>query len=326
MIEILTTGPVNTVQDAGRFGLRAQGISTSGVMDPLGMRAANLLAGNPREAAVLEIQSFPLVLRFHRAGRFALAGGLAELCLDGDRRPPVWSEIAQEGQVLRIARPQLGARCYLALAGGIAVPEVLGSRSTHLRNDFGGFDGREIRPGDRLETGTPAREWQGAAGLLSALTALPARRAADGAMELRMVIGADYGLFPEDRRKTLCETTWQITPQSNRSGYRLRGAALTLPEPVSLYSYGVVPGIIQVPPSGEPIIQMTDANTAGGYPRIGGIIEADLWRLGQARIGERLRVVPVDYGGAIAALAETDGYLDRIDRAMRLIVAQGASA
>ncbi|MFV0491350.1 MAG: biotin-dependent carboxyltransferase family protein [Pseudorhodobacter sp.] len=319
MIEILKTGPVNTVQDAGRFGYRALGISTSGVMDPLGMRAANLLAGNPEDAAVLEIQSFPLVIRFCRTGRFAVAGALAEVRLDNARRPSTWSEVAREGQVVEIARPRAGARCYLALSGGLAVPEVLGSLSTHLRNDFGGFEGREIRPGDRLKTGSAAGEWQGTAGLLSALSALPARLAADGATELRITIGADYGLFPEDRRTAFRETTWQITPQSNRSGYRLRGEVLALPEPVSLYSYGVVPGIIQVPPSGEPIIQMADANTAGGYPRIGGIIEADLWRLAQARIGDRLRFVPVDYDSAVNALSETDDYLIQIRKALRLI-------
>lgn len=319
MIEILQTGPVNTVQDAGRFGYRALGISTSGVMDPLGMRAANLLAGNTEDAAVLEIQSFPLVVRFRRAGRFAVAGALADIRLDGARLPPVWSVIARAGQVLEVARPRAGARCYLALSGGITVPRVLGSLSTHLRNDFGGFEGRAIRPGDRLETGEAGREWQGAAGLLPALSALPAQMAPDGAMVLRVTIGADYGLFPNDRRAAFQEAAWQITPQSNRSGYRLRGEILALPEPVSLYSYGLVPGIIQVPPSGEPIIQMTDANTAGGYPRIGGVIEADLWRLGQARIGDRLRFAPVDYDAAIAALSETDCYLEQIRSAMRLI-------
>lgn len=383
MIEVLACGPVNSVQDAGRFGYRAQGVSTSGAMDPLSMRAANLLVGNPEGAAALEIQSFPFRARVQARCRLAVTGAAAPMTLDGRALPSNWAVTAEPGQVLEIAQPGAGARCYLALAGGIAVPLVLGSSSTHLRSEFGGLEGREIRAGDVLTagsaracageraTGGSVAEGGGAvpgAGSVSeghgvvpgpgsvpegdgdALTAraapacdggsgpgpsAPRGRAfgADGAdrglmaplaelggqpLRLRVIAGADLAMFPEDRQEAFWQTDWQISPQSNRSGYRLRGATLTLPEPVSLYSYGVVPGIVQVPPSGEPIIQMADANTAGGYPRIGGVIEADLWKLGQARIGSRRRFERVDFATAAAALDEIDTWLQGARAALRL--------
>ena len=319
MIKILATGPVNSVQDAGRFGYRAQGVSTSGAMDPLSMRVANLLVGNAETAAALEIQSFPLRLKFLDRTRFAVTGAAAPMTLDGQARPSNWSCVAEAGQELDIAQPGHGARCYLALPGGIDVPEVLGSRSTHLRNEFGGLKGRELHTGDQIgacDTTDTAQTVAVNGGIVAPILAgLP--RQAD--LVLRVVAGADLDLFAEDRRAAFWETAWRITPQSNRSGYRLRGAALTLPEPVNLYSYGVVPGIIQVPPSGEPIIQMADANTAGGYPRIGGVIEADLWKLGQARIGSKLRFFRVDFATATKALAEIEAQLEAARAARRLL-------
>ncbi len=309
MIEILATGPANTVQDAGRYGLRAMGVSTSGTMDPLARTAANLLLGNDEGAAVLEIQSFPLRLRFTDDCAFALTGAAAPMHLAGLPLPSNSRATGHAGSELVIDRPKLGARCYLALPGGIDVPQVLGSAATHARNGFGGYQGRDIAPGDKLHC-QQARSTQ--AGIAPAFE--PVSR-----LDLRVVPGADLHLFPKDRQDAFWNTNWQITPQSNRSGYRLRGAELTLPEPVSLLSYGLVPGIVQVPPSGEPIIQMADANTAGGYPRIAGVIEADLWKLAQARIGAQLHFVPVDFSTAAEALAEVDVYLEQVRRAARMV-------
>lgn len=319
MIEILATGPVNSVQDTGRFGFRAQGVSTSGAMDPLSMRAANLLVGNPEGAAALEVQSFPLRLRFHQRTRFAVTGAAAAMTLGSRALPSNWCAIAEAGEELELALPKAGARCYLALAGGLDVPQVLGSRSTHLRNDFGGFQGREVQVGDRIAAGVPTDDaGDGASGGI--LAPILQAQAPDGALVVRVVAGADLEMFPADRQQAFWSTEWRITPQSNRSGYRLRGESLTLPEPVSLYSYGVVPGIIQVPPSGEPIIQMADANTAGGYPRFGGVIEADLWKLGQARIGSKLRFKRVDFTAAASAMAEVEGYLGDARNALGMLV------
>ena len=311
MIQILATGPANSVQDNGRFGMRAQGISTTGTMDPLSLVTANLLLGNAEDAAVLEIQSFPLPTRF------AVTGAAAPMRFGDLPFPANACGMAAAGQDLVIDRPTVGARCYLALPGGIKVDPVLGSASTHLRNGFGGFQGRDIAVGDRLSATRPDHTGPQGTGLAPAMQRIAATDARP--LQIRVVPGADLHLFPTDRQDTFWATDWQISPQSNRSGYRLRGGALTLPEPVSLLSYGLVPGIIQVPPSGEPIIQVADANTAGGYPRIGGVIEADLWKLAQARIGTRLRFEPVDFDTARMALAEIDAYLAEVRHAARML-------
>lgn len=317
MIEILATGPANTVQDSGRFGLRAQGISTTGSMDPLSRATANLLLGNAEDAAVLEIQSFPLHLRFTAPTRFAVTGAAAPMRLGDLPFPANACGMAAAGQDLLIERPTVGARCYVALPGGIAVDPVLGSASTHLRNGFGGFQGRDLAADDRLSAARTDQTGPHGLGLAPAMQRITPTDTRP--LPIRVVPGADLTLFPSDRQAAFWTTEWQISPQSNRSGYRLRGAALTLPKPVSLLSYGLVPGIIQVPPSGEPIIQMADANTAGGYPRIGGVIEADVWKLAQARIGTRLRFVPVDFDTARRALAEIDGYLAEVRHAARML-------
>lgn len=319
MIEILVAGPVNSVQDAGRFGYRSQGVSTNGAMDPLSMRLANLLVGNPETTAVVEIQSFPFRLRFLDDRRFAVAGAACPMRLDGQALPSNWTGAARAGQELEIDRPGQGARAYLALAGGLDVPEVLGSRSTHLRNNFGGFEGRDLRAGDKIAAGTPPAGEIRDGGLVSPLAYWSRLRRPSGAIELRAVPGADYEMYTPELREEFWTTEWRITPQSNRSGFRLRGAAMLLPKPVSLYSYGVVPGIIQVPPSGEPIIQMADANSAGGYPRLGGVIEADLWMLGQAPVGSRVRFTQVSFAEAAAALAELEAYLDAVRAGKRLL-------
>ncbi len=321
MIEILATGPVNSVQDAGRYGYRSQGVSTTGAMDPLSMRVANLLVGNLETAAVVEVQSFPFRLRFLDDHRFAVAGAACPMQLDGQALPSNWTGSALAGQELVIDRPAQGARDYLALAGGLDVPEVLGSRSTHLRNNFGGFEGRDLRAGDRIAVGTPTGRDIRDGGLVSPLAYWSRLRGPSGAIELRVVPGADYEMYAPELREEFWSTKWRITPQSNRSGFRLRGAAMVLSKTVSLYSYGVVPGIIQVPPSGEPIIQMADANTAGGYPRLGGVIEADLWKLGQAPVGSRVRFTQVSFAEAASALTELDAYLEAVRGGKRLLAA-----
>ena len=152
MIEILSTLPLNTVQDLGRFGSRHYGVSTSGVMDPIAFVVGNVLLGNPDNAAAIEVQTFPFVVRFLADTNFAVTGADTAATLDDRDVPPWWSATARRGQTLTLRPPASGARAYLALAGGVDVPVILGSRSTHLRSEFGGFGGRSLEQGDVLRT------------------------------------------------------------------------------------------------------------------------------------------------------------------------------
>ncbi|RWR27983.1 biotin-dependent carboxyltransferase family protein [Sinirhodobacter populi] len=316
MMEILATGPLNTVQDLGRFGYRNVGVTTSGAMDPLALRAANILLGNAETAATIEVQTFPFRLRFDRDGAIAITGADCRPVLDGVPLPPWWALPVRAGQVLELTAPVSGARSYLAVAGGIDVPVVLGSRSTALRGDFGGLDGRALQQGDRLAACAAPLPNLPAAGLgvVPPETALAAHfpaRDETGALVLRALPSGEHDLFGRDAERFWAQE-WKISAQSNRTGYRLSGEPIHPDTPVEMRSHGLVPGVVQVPPAGEPIIQMSDANTAGGYPKIAGVIEIDLWRLGQARIGSRIRLERSDVATAIAAEKAVEAWLSDI--------------
>jgi biotin-dependent carboxylase-like uncharacterized protein len=312
VIEILTSYALNTIQDLGRVGARRFGVSTSGAMDPVAVAAGNALLGNDAGAASIEVQTFPFRLRFGADIAFAVTGGDCNAVLAGRAVPPWWCMRAKAGDVLALAAPGRGARAYLTFEGGIDLPRVLGSRSTHIRAGFGGLDGRALQEGDVVPIGQAQREAVGRFdfGAEPADVAIAGPNASeDGVLRVRVMRAGEYDLFSDDLQAIFWSTTWKISLQSDRGGYRLSGAELTLPEPVEMRSHGVVAGVVQVPPAGEPIIQMSDANTAGGYPKIAAVIQADLWRLGQARPGSRIAFSEVDYREAVAAMTPVNDYI-----------------
>jgi biotin-dependent carboxylase-like uncharacterized protein len=312
VIEILTSHALNTIQDLGRIGARRFGVSTSGAMDPVALAAGNALLGNDGAAASIEVQTFPFRLRFGADIAFALTGVDCNAVLAGRAVPPWWCMRAKAGDILALAAPRRGARAYLTFEGGIDLPPVLGSRSTHIRAGFGGLDGRALREGDIVPISHTRRK---AAARFDFGAEPPevaiagANASEDGVLRVRVLRAGEYDLFSDDMQETFWSTTWKISLQSDRGGYRLAGAELTLPTPVEMRSHGVVAGVVQVPPAGAPIIQMSDANTAGGYPKIAAVIQADLWRLGQARPGSMIVFSEVDYREAVAAMTPVDDYI-----------------
>lgn len=320
MIEVLAAGAQTTVQDIGRLGLLRYGVGTAGVMDTVAMRSANIWLDNDENAAVVEIPTFPFAVRAQGSVRVAVAGADCDIWLDGTPVAP-WSRMAMEpGQVLRIGAPRHLARCYLAVAGGIDVPLVLGSRSTQARGSFGGFQGRELAAGDVLQVAEFTGQVRGVPylGFVPPLAALPQPRPPQhDAWQLRVLPAGEYQHFTPQAIEAFWTTPWKVSVQSNRAGYRLSGETLTFQHAVEMRSHGIVPGVIQVPPGGAPIIQLRDAHTAGGYPKIGSVIEADLWRVGQIPLGSQIRFVQVSYEEALAALEEIEEHLDSLRRAVR---------
>ncbi len=316
MIDIHRAGLLTTVQDLGRTGMRAFGVAGGGAVDPLACAVANRLVGNPLNAATLEITMGACVLRFTSATLVSLTGADCHADLDGT---PVWSWWrfpVSRGQTLTLRPSRVGMRTYLAVAGGIDVPETLGSRSTDLAAGFGGFAGRALRDGDRIAIAHPGAAARHAA----PLGVRPPLWLSDPLVQrVRVLPGPEYDDFTAAAQKHLWETPWQVTPNSNRMGYRLSG-----PEPLArkknrsqdLLSHGVLPGVIQVPPSGQPIILLADAQTTGGYPKIGTVISADLWRLGQARLGSTLYFSECSAAEAREAWREQLRYLAQIERAL----------
>jgi len=224
--------------------------------------------------------------------------------------------------VLTVAPPSHGSRVILALRGGIDVAPVLGSRSTDLKSGFGGLEGRGLRKGDQLALAAMQRAGAAAGrplGVAPTSRLQFADQLASGTVKVRVIAAAEYEQFTEDAMAAFQLSEYRLTPDCNRQGYRLEGVALKTRRVMELLSHGIVPGTVQVPPSGQPIIQMAEANTCGGYPKIATVIEADLWRVAQLRPGQRIRFELVDHAGAVAALREHLAEQARIRQGLALM-------
>jgi 5-oxoprolinase (ATP-hydrolysing) subunit C len=322
MIQVLSATALATVQDLGREGALGWGVGTAGAMDPLALAAGNILLGNADDAAAIEVPVFPFSVRFGADGGFAVTGADVDARLDGRPVLPWTATRARAGQELQLALPRRGAtwpasRACLCLAGGVDVPVVLGSRSTQMRGGFGGHEGRTLRAGDVLRAGPAAAEgFVEGLGLLPPALAMP--RLVDGLPALRVLPAAEYQAYTEASRAAFWAEPWKITAQSDRYGYRLEGRPLQALAPLEMRSHGIVPGVIQVPPGGQPIVQMRDAQPSGGYPKLGTVIEADLWRLGQAPVGSRVRFVECSWAEALAARDANEHWLAEARRWVRL--------
>lgn len=302
MIEILSTGALNSVQDLGRHGYLNSGVGHSGAMDRHALSIANLMVGNCVDLAGLELVLFPVRLRFMSDSRFARCGADAQAHLDGVELPPDWVCNAQAGQTLLIQAPRRGARVYLAFAGGIDVPLLMGSRSTDLKSGFGGFNGRGLVRGDQLALSPSNTRHTGSYGLAT-VRELPSQTSET---VIRVLPGAQSDHFRDEARERFFSDPWEVTQEANRMGMRLSGAPLTLRQPLELLSHGILPGTVQVPPAGQPIIQMAEANTCGGYPKMAHVIDADLPLLAQVPIGSALRFLQIDPAQAIEAQVQRD--------------------
>lgn len=314
MMRVISAGALATVQDLGRYGAMNLGVGTSGAMDPMALASGNLLLGNDENAAGIEIPIFPFSIRFGQTTTFTVTGADCAAVLDTATVLPWWVHQAEAGQVLTFSMPRIealwrAARAYLCVAGGIDVPPVLQSRSTQLRGSFGGLNGRALQEGDILpleaSTGT-------AHGFGIVPPAFDLGIEIDGVPAVRVLPAAEFDDYTAVAHAALWSCSWKITPQSDRYGYRLAGDALEPKRPLELRSHGIVPGVIQVPHNGQPIIQMRDAQPSGGYPKIGTVIEADLWRLGQAPVGSSIRFKLCTWEEALAAQQSNRLWLDKV--------------
>jgi 5-oxoprolinase (ATP-hydrolysing) subunit C len=336
-IDVLKAGALSSVQDLGRRGYRHLGVGLAGALDPLSFEIANRLVGNPPDAAGLEITMGPVTLRFNQASRIAITGTDFNTSLDQQDVSSWWSLPVQAGQVLNLRGARRGMRAYLAVAGGIDVPVLMGSRSTDLKAGFGGFGGRALRDGDRLLIGTghaAAAVFAPDAPTFGVKAPAWSRfvefdyphqppqyggtRPVGPTVAVRVLRGHEYPQFTDASQEALWTHHWTITPNSNRVGYRLSGPGLEREVAHELRSHAVLPGTIQVPPGGQPIVLLADAQTTGGYPKIGMVISADLWRLAQARLGGALRFVECTPEEAREALRATQRYLTQVSAALEM--------
>lgn len=323
-IVVVRPGLLTTIQDLGRRGYRQLGIRPGGAMDPVAARVANLLVGNAQEAAVLELTLLGPTLRFEKEFCIALAGADFQATLDGEpilNNAPHW---INAGQTLELQQAVQGCRAYLAIRGGFSVPAVLGSRSTDLRSGWGGYQGRALQIGDVL----PATEASG-----SLLTRAQAPRtwsvelptlnfdppgAASAPRRIPVLRGSEAAWFTDASWQKFLDTPYTITPQSDRMGYRLQGAALTLPQPREMLSAASLRGNIQVPAAGQPILLMADHPTTGGYPVVATAATAAWTLLAQAKPGDQLTFVETTRAAARQMLREQAAAIQKLARAIEL--------
>lgn len=300
-IFIKSPGALSTVQDLGVKGHLADGFPAAGVMDRFSAALANILVGNDEGASLIEMTMKGMSLTFLDRSVFSVTGADVTPCLNGTAVPMCSAVTAYPGDVLEMGFARSGCRAYLALSGGIDVPETVGSRSTNLRCSFGGYYGRRLEAGDVVAV-VPTK-------LLSAHDV--SRRKASGLrltekhISVRAVPGPQDYMFSKSVLDTFFNEPYTVTAESDRMGIRLSGEKLVSTDGVDIISDGIVFGSVQVPRSGQPIILMADRQTTGGYAKIATVIEADIPHLAQARPGDTvvfIRCNPKEAAEALSAM------------------------
>ncbi|HEX9412321.1 MAG TPA: 5-oxoprolinase/urea amidolyase family protein, partial [Ktedonobacterales bacterium] len=312
-LRVLRPGPLTTVQDLGRPGYARYGVSASGAADGDALRLGNALLSNPAGAAALEVTLGGVAVEALAPSALAVTGADCEIRVNGRVVPLNRVQLLAPGDGIELSVAQRGVRAYLCVAGGVAVPPLLGSRSTDVRAGLGGLDGRALRSGDLVQRDMA----DGASAALAgrALRGDPERRLPlDGEWRLRVTPGHHHATAPAllDR---LLAARFTVDPRSDRVGVRLRWSERADAGEGAggeLLSEGVPRGAVQVPPDGEPIILLADHQTTGGYAVPAVVITADLWRVGQLRPGDSVRLVLVAPDAAVAALAEREAWLHAV--------------
>jgi len=321
-IEVLKPGLATSVQDAGRPGYYHLGIPLSGALDQQGLVLANLLVGNDEGAAVIESTLLGPELRFDAPAVVAVTGAQAKVKLNGAERPRNEAFAVQAGDVLGFDFMLLGARMCIAVAGGIDVPLVLGSRSTYGLGAFGGFEGRKLLAGDRLPVGTPSARARPGRGVAAELLPVLAKE-----VTLRVLPGIYFHRLQQDSVRSFFADTWSVGSEADRIGYRYKnGTPLKFIERTPPFGAGADPsnivdagypyGSIQVPGGREPIILHRDAVSGGGYAMVGTVISADMDLIAQMQPNHKARFVAVGMAQALAARAERRRRIERLRAAL----------
>jgi antagonist of KipI len=311
-IDITRAGFLTSVQDLGRLGFCQFGVSVGGALDSHALRVANLLVGNAESAAGVEVTLGGLRLRFVDDRIVAWCGGEFDVRLGSMSVAAGHAALVRAGQELMFNQPKVGCRCWLGISGEVDVPIMLGSRSTDLRTNFGGFDGRALRDGDEIALGKNSKHAQSLVDLLRERRISPWSPPHDwsspGQREpiLRVMRGSDWNRFNDVTIQRFTNEVFIVSPDSDRMGARLEGIELKQNHDIDLISEAVVPGTIQVPPGGKPIVLLGDCQTIGGYPKIAHVIGVDLPIAAQLRVGDRVRFCEVSLTEAHRLLAERE--------------------
>lgn len=312
-LEVLRPGPFTTVQDRGRFGYLRYGVPPSGPMDPFALEAGNLLVGNPRDAAALEVALGACVLRFREDAEVAVTGADLEASLEGEPAPRWESFSVLRGQSLSFTRARGGVWAYLAVAGGILVDPVLGSRATYSRARLGGLGGRTLARGDVVPTGTPPGPPPSARRRLEPESPPVYPRE----VEARVILGPDLDRFTDKGVRTFLSGSYEVSTRSDRMGYRLDGPPLRHRGGADIRTDAVARGTIQVSADGRPIVLLADRPATGGYARIATVIAADVWKVAQVPPGGRISFRSIEIEEAQAEAGRAEARLEALEASLR---------
>ena len=309
-IRVINPGLLTTVQDLGRRGFQKYGVPVCGALDAVSMRIANILVGNPETLAGLEFTAAGPTLRFERDAVIALVGADFAPVIDGAEARAWESVRVPAGATVGFRAPSDGVRAWLAVDGGVDVPIVMGSRSTDLKGGFGGHEGRALTDGDALPLGRPLRPDPP---LPARLPAEISRQPTYGqSFDIRVVLGPQNHRFTDAGISALLQSEYAVSPDADRTGYRLDGPAIEHAAGADIVSDGTALGSIQVPGTGTPIILLADRGTTGGYAKIATVISPDIGLLAQAMPGAKIRFRAVSVSEAREALLEQERMLREI--------------
>jgi biotin-dependent carboxylase-like uncharacterized protein len=296
-VRVLKPGMLSSFQDEGRFGHQPLGVSVVGAMDQRAHRLANTLVGNAEDVASLEMTLTGPTLQFTQACCIALCG--ADLSPQLNGKPIAMNRplVLRAQDELHFGARQHGTRAYLAVHGGFDIPSVLGSQSTYLRSQFGGWHGRALKRHDEIPLRRPLREVGQDGGTLETLAKalwdirlyLPSVIADSTRARIRLIKSQQWEEFTPASREALLSQTFRISPDSERMGYRLQGPDILMTKPRQMISEATTFGTIQVPAGGQPIVLMADRQTTGGYPKIAYVATVDLPLLAQMGPGDKVQ-------------------------------------
>ncbi len=317
-VTVLRAAPLTTVQDLGRAERRREGVSVGGALDLFAARVANLLVGNAEDAALLEITFGGLRLRFNDDRSVAWCGGTFPARIAEAEFPAGRRAVVRQGEELEFDTTKRGGRAWIAMAGGIDIPLVLGSRSTDLRSGFGGFAGRALRDGDLVSLGKAVRGRTDAPRRAAWSAPVDWAQTAMRVPVLRVVHGSEWDEFIPEAQTTFLKQLFTVTANADRMGARLEGAELRRTNHWELPSEAVAPGTVQVAHDGQPIVLLGDCQTIGGYPKIAHVITVDLPRAAQLRPNDTVRFQEVTVAEANTLFAEREKDLQRFRVALSL--------
>lgn len=313
-IIVKRSGPLTTVQDKGRIGYQDMGFSVAGAMDSYAFALANLLLDNPENAAMLEITLIGAEIEFTQDNCFAVTGAAMPVQLNGTPVERNRAYAAKRGDVLSftIGYPTAGCRAYLAFAGGLDVPEIMGSRSTYLKGKLGGVDGRKLRTGDQIAFVQPKPTLPN---LEKREISLDWGAVYGGKQtEIRVVPGPQDDYFTAGGLHTFLNSSYTVTPDFDRMGARLDGPEIEKSGSSDIISDGIAFGAVQVPASGKPIIMLADRQSIGGYPKIANVITVDLPKVVQRQVGDQIKFITVSVEEAQQLLAQREKSLQSLSQ------------